>query len=81
MVQLVNQIKNRKKFIIHLRTAFFVGIILNLINQGDSFVHLNFNSLNFFKVVLTFFVPFSVSVYSAAKTNQGLNKHEREIQN
>jgi len=81
MVQLVNQIKNRKKFIIHLRTAFFVGIIINLINQGDSFVHLNFNSLNFFKVVLTFFVPFSVSVYSAAKTNQGLKKHEREIQN
>ncbi|PIP78193.1 MAG: hypothetical protein COW85_05115 [Ignavibacteria bacterium CG22_combo_CG10-13_8_21_14_all_37_15] len=71
MAQFVNQIKNRKKFIMHLRTALIVGILLNAINQGDNFVHLNFSPINFFKVALTFFVPFAVSVYSAAKTNPG----------
>ncbi|AXH13337.1 nitrate/nitrite transporter NrtS [Halarcobacter bivalviorum] len=48
-----------------LKIAFVVGIILNLINQGDKIVSLLFNEINYFKSILTFCVPFCVSMYTA----------------
>lgn len=43
--------------------ALIVGTILNLINQGDALI--THASLNWFKVVLTFFVPYAVCTYGA----------------
>jgi hypothetical protein len=43
--------------------ALVVGTILNLINQGDAI--LEATSINWIKVVLTYFVPYAVSTYGA----------------
>jgi len=40
-----------------------VGTILNLINQGDAI--LEATSLNWIKIILTYFVPYAVSTYGA----------------
>lgn len=55
-----------------IRVAIFVGIILNLINQGDNLLLLNFSDINLFKLVLTFFVPYFVSTYSSVLTKINL---------
>lgn len=54
----------------HIVIALFVGSMLNLLNQFDAISNLNFVNLNVFKVVITYLIPFSVSVYSAATINQ-----------
>lgn len=55
--------------------ALIVGTILNLINQGD--VLFARASLNWFKVVLTYFVPYAVctygAVYAQMKSGMGAN--------
>ena len=43
--------------------ALVVGTILNLINQGDTFLGLT--SINWIKVFLTYLVPYAVSTYGA----------------
>jgi hypothetical protein len=43
--------------------ALVVGTILNLINQGDAFVH--GGRVNWAKLVLTYLVPFAVSTHGA----------------
>ena len=63
------QVKDRIKLSKHIRIALFVGIILNLINQFDPLVQLEFSKINFVKAFITFLVPFAVSVYSAATIN------------
>jgi len=50
-----------------VKVAIVVGVILNLINQGNVFIHFNFTNLDPTKFILTFFVPFGVSAYSSAK--------------
>ena len=47
-----------------IKVALIVGVILNLINQGNTFIRFDIIHLNFIKFILTFFVPFGVSVYS-----------------
>ena len=51
-----------------LKVAGIVGPILTIINQYDLLLGLDFSAKLFFKIVLTFLVPYSVSSYSAAKT-------------
>ncbi|GHB79844.1 hypothetical protein GCM10008107_31600 [Psychrosphaera saromensis] len=50
-----------------IKTAIFisilVGTILTLINQGEAFI--DGSALNWYKVVLTYIVPFCVSLYSS----------------
>jgi hypothetical protein len=46
-----------------LWTAIVVGIILNLINQGDALV--SGGRMNWFKAALTFVVPYFVATYGA----------------
>ena len=46
-----------------LVVALVVGTILCLINQGDAFIE--GQELNYWKVILTFLVPFFVSTYGA----------------
>ncbi|MFT4537151.1 MAG: hypothetical protein ACI9P5_004532 [Saprospiraceae bacterium] len=47
-----------------IKVAVIVGIILNLINQGDLIIAMNFEAINFSKFIITFFIPFGVSTYS-----------------
>lgn len=46
-----------------LFVALLVGTVLNLINQGDSFW--NGSELVWWKVALTYFVPFAVASYGS----------------
>ncbi len=54
-----------------LHVALVVGVILNLINQGNQIISLDFSQMNFIKFILTFIVPYLVSSYSSvmAKLN------------
>lgn len=46
--------------------ALVVGIILNIINQGE--VLLVHASINWFKIILTYLVPYGVCTYGAVST-------------
>ena len=46
-----------------LYIALIVGTILNVINQGDAI--LGAASINWFKIVLTYCVPYAVCTYGA----------------
>ncbi len=59
---------HRQTIFTALKVSFVVGIILNLINQMDILYACQFEKLNVLKVILTFIVPFLVSVYSTTKT-------------
>lgn len=48
-----------------LKVAFIVGSILNLINQGETVVNLDFANINVVKFFLTYAVPYSVTTYTA----------------
>jgi len=52
-----------------IKIAVVVGTILNIINQGDYIFHMQFEHINYFKMGLTFFVPFCVSTYTAVTMN------------
>lgn len=45
--------------------ALIVGIVLALINHGDRLVGGTMDSMAWFKCLLTFLVPYSVSTYSS----------------
>lgn len=60
------QLITKRNLMKHLKVALFVGVILNVINQYDMIISLNFGEINFIKGMITFLVPFSVSVYSAS---------------
>lgn len=47
------------------KIALVVGSILNIINQGDKILALDFQNLNHIKSILTYIVPFMVSTYTA----------------
>lgn len=61
----------RKVLIRAIFVAAVVGIILNLINQGEKIIHLQFAGIDYGKIFLTFLVPYMVSTYSSvmAKIN------------
>jgi hypothetical protein len=46
-----------------LIVALVVGVLLNLINQGDALIA--GRALNWIKIVLTFLVPYCVATYGA----------------
>lgn len=56
-----------------VKIAIVVGTILNIINQGDFILNMMFESINYFKLILTYFVPFFVSTYTAININLSLN--------
>jgi len=45
--------------------SLIIGTTLNLINQGDLIISLNFIDLNIGKVLLTYSVPYLVTTYTA----------------
>jgi hypothetical protein len=71
-----NQLPVAKKLVIEkdsltraLRVALLVGIILNIINN-PGLITFSFSGLNIYKVLLTFLVPFCVSLYSSILANR-----------
>ena len=59
-----------------LYVALIVGTVLNLINQGDAL--LGMASINWWKLVLTYCVPYAVCTYGAVSYR--LNKTEPPLQ-
>jgi len=52
-----------------VKISIVVGILLNIINQGDYIFNMEYEKINFIKIFLTFLVPFGVSLYSALSMN------------
>jgi hypothetical protein len=50
-----------------LKVAAVVGTLLNAINQGDRLLALRWSEVVWWKIGLTYLVPFCVSVFSAAR--------------
>jgi len=48
-----------------LKVSLIVGSTLNLINQGDILLALNFEDINLMKFFLTYLIPYSVTTYTA----------------
>jgi len=48
-----------------LKTALFVGVLLNLINHGEELFQRN--DIHWGSIVLNFVIPFCVSAYSGAR--------------
>jgi hypothetical protein len=48
-----------------MKISMIVGTALNLINQGEALLMLELENLNFLKLALTYFVPYSVTTYTA----------------
>jgi len=66
MKKLIEQFNYKGNFKKHIITAFIVGVVLNIINQWDAVITFDLKLINFLQLVLTFIVPFTVSVYSAS---------------
>jgi hypothetical protein len=54
------------------RVALIVGVLLNLINQGDAL--LGHGHVNVVKLVLTFVVPYCVATYGAVAYRLSLER-------
>jgi hypothetical protein len=67
------QLKNKLNLSRHLKIAIVVGTVLNLINQFNSIIILDASKFNFVQGTITYFVPFLVSIYSAATFNHDSN--------
>lgn len=63
-----------------IKIALVVGIILNLINQGEKIFILAFEEINYYKFFLTFLVPFSVSMYTAITMKLSFHVGEKAFQ-
>ncbi len=63
---------DKKNLLLALKMSLIVGTILNCINQGECFVNQNFDQLHMPKFLITYTVPFFVSIYSStvAKLNK-----------
>jgi hypothetical protein len=53
-----------------IRVALIVGTILALINHGDKMMSEALTSTDIYKIVLTYFVPYSVSTWSSVRALQ-----------
>lgn len=58
---------DRSLILTAIKVAVIVGIILNLINQSEALIQFDLSNLNYLKFILTFFIPFGVSVYSSVR--------------
>jgi hypothetical protein len=60
------QLKDNLNLFRHLKIALVVGTVLNLINQFNPIINLDYTQFNLIKGTITYLVPFLVSIYSAA---------------
>jgi hypothetical protein len=61
---------NKSHFTRAIFVSLFVGIILNLVNNYEPIMKLQFSIENTMRVIFTFLVPFSVSLYSSWRTSK-----------
>lgn len=59
---------NKINFLRSIKVALVVGTILNLVNNYNAIILLDFNFTNSCKILFTYSVPFLVSFYSGWKT-------------
>lgn len=62
-----------------LGIAIVVGSILNIINQGDYIFAMMYEEINFYKISLTYCVPFLVSTYTAISMKMKFHIGEKAI--
>lgn len=63
------------------KVAIIVGPILIIINHHDSLLHFELSNRLYFKIALTFLVPFCVSAYSSARAYSADELRESDVQN
>ena len=56
---------SREVLVRALKVALFVGTILAFINHGEKILTLSLTGQDWFKVILTYLVPYCVSTWSA----------------
>lgn len=61
---------SRSVVIAAIKVALVVGTLLALINHYDKLGTLDFRRSDFFKILLTYLVPYGVSTWSAVKALQ-----------
>ena len=59
-----------------IKVGLIVGTILTAINYGDAIVNGNFEPLIWWKVLLTYCVPFCVSTYAGVTTRLELRQSD-----
>tara|TARA_R110001583_G_scaffold20698_2_gene79266 strand:- start:11195 stop:11449 length:255 start_codon:yes stop_codon:yes gene_type:complete len=57
-----------------LKISLIVGTLLALINHGSALTHMELDSDRILQIMLTYFVPYCVSTYSAVKAIQEREK-------
>jgi len=58
---------NKRNITVALLAAVLIGSLMNLVNNYDVFTGGKFTGRNIFKIVLTYTIPFCVSLYSSVK--------------
>ena len=53
-----------------VKVALIVGTILAFINHGDKLLAISLSGADMVKIILTYFVPYSVSTWSAVRAIQ-----------
>jgi len=62
-----------------IKVALVVGPVLIIINHHDTLLNLEFTPPLYFKIFLTFLVPFCVSAYSSAQAYSADEGRERDM--
>jgi len=61
---------NKKNITTALLVALIIGSLLNLINSYEVFAKGRFTSTNILKIMVTYIIPFCVSMYSSVKATK-----------
>jgi len=57
----------KKKIFLAMRISLVVGTVLGIINHYDMFLSGNYEMSRIVKILITYLVPFSVSLYSTTR--------------
>jgi len=74
----IEKIVHRETVKSAIKVSLVVGILLNFINQGVEICTLDVEHINWWKLGLTFTVPFIVSIYSAIQTKKMIQQNDDE---
>jgi hypothetical protein len=50
-----------------LKVAIVIGSVLNIINQGEVIFKMQFDKVSWYKLILTFAVPYLVLIYASVR--------------
>ena len=60
----------KKKIFLAMRISLVVGTLLGIINHYDMFLSGNYEMSRIVKILITYLVPFSVSLYSTTRLKE-----------